>query len=47
MERTFKVRNFWTMLEMESQEASEDNQNKENINKHTPSQLAFFASARK
>ena len=32
------------MLEMETQEASEDSQNKD---KHTPSQLAFFASARK
>ena len=34
MERTFKVRNFWTMLEMESQEASEDSQNKENKQAH-------------
>ena len=32
MERTNKVRNFWTMSAMKSQKAAEDSQTKENIN---------------
>ena len=32
MERTYKVRNFWTMSAMETQKALEDSRNKENIN---------------
>ena len=32
VERTSKVRNFWTMSAMKSQKAAEDSQTKENIN---------------
>ena len=32
VERTYRVRNFWTMSATKSQKATEDSQNKENIN---------------
>ena len=32
MERTYKVRNFWTLSATETQKALEDSRNKENIN---------------
>ena len=51
MERTNKVRNFWTMSAMKSQKAAEDSQTKENINDTRgfvllQTQMAFFPGSR-
>ena len=51
MERTNKVRNFWTMSAMKSQKAAEDSQTKENINDTRgfvllQTQMGFFPGSR-